>query len=86
MFCNALRTSSIPLPSTGEAARLYGRVRAALISAGHAPRRRVADLRIAAVAIAEGLPCFTTNPGDFKGLDDLVTVVPVTRPVLPHGR
>lgn len=55
-----------------------------MISAGRKPRRRVADLMIAAIAVAEGLPLFTTNPDDFKGLDELLTVVPVTRPTVPH--
>lgn len=55
-----------------------------MISAGRKPRRRVADLMIAAIAVAENLPLFTTNPDDFKGLDDLLTVVPVTRPRVPH--
>ncbi|WP_067966589.1 type II toxin-antitoxin system VapC family toxin [Mycolicibacter icosiumassiliensis] len=72
-----------PIPFATEAARAYGRVCAAVIGAGRKPRRRVADLMIAAVAIAEGLPLFTTNPQDFHGLDTLLTVVPVTRPGLP---
>lgn len=59
---------------------------AAVIGAGREPRRRAADLMTAATAIAEGLPLFTTNPDDFKGLDDLLTVVPVTRPAVPHDR
>jgi predicted nucleic acid-binding protein len=37
---------------------------------------------IASVAAAHGLPLYTTNPGDFAGLDELVTVVPV----LPDAR
>jgi predicted nucleic acid-binding protein len=41
---------------------------------------------IAAIAIAEELPLFTTNPEDYKGLDDLLTVVPVTRPTVLHDR
>ncbi len=75
-----------PIPFDAEAARIYGRVCAAVIGAGRKPRRRVADLMIAATAIAEGLPLFTTNPDDFKGLDDLLTVVPVTRPAVLHDR
>ncbi|MYZ37546.1 MULTISPECIES: type II toxin-antitoxin system VapC family toxin [unclassified Streptomyces] len=71
-----------PLPFDAEAARLYGRVRAAVISTGRKPRRRVAGLMIAAIAIAEELPLFTTSPDDYKGLDGLLTVVPVTRPTV----
>ncbi|MBX9399620.1 type II toxin-antitoxin system VapC family toxin [Streptomyces sp. TRM72054] len=73
-------------PFDAEAARIYGRVCAAVISAGRTPRRRIADLMIASIAIAEGLPLFTTNPDDFKGLDDLLTVVHVTRPNVLHDR
>jgi hypothetical protein len=35
-------------------------------------------------AIAEGLPLFTTNPADFTGLETLVQVRAVTRPLVPH--
>lgn len=73
-----------PIPFDAEAARAYGRVSAAIISVGRKPRRRIADLMIASVAIAEGLPLFTTNPDDFKGLESLLTVVPVTRPRVSH--
>lgn len=41
---------------------------------------------IVSIAIAEGLPLFTTNPKDFAGLDALLTIVPVNRPVVPHER
>lgn len=75
-----------PIPFDAEAARIYGRVCASVIGAGRKPRRRVADLMIASIAIAEELPLFTTNPDDFKGLDDLLTVVPVTRPRVLHDR
>ncbi|MFH8515676.1 type II toxin-antitoxin system VapC family toxin [Streptomyces gelaticus] len=75
-----------PIPFDAEAARVYGRICAAVIGAGRKPRRRVADLMIASVAVAEELPLFTTNPDDFKGLDDLLTVVPVTRPQVLHDR
>ena len=75
-----------PVPFDAEAARVYGRVTSAVIATGRKPRRRVADLMIAATAIVEGLPLFTTNPGDYLGLDKLVRVVPVTRPLVPHEK
>jgi len=74
-----------PIPFAAEAARIYGRVCAAVISTGRKPRRRVADLMIAAVAIAEDLPLFTTNPQDFHGLDELLTVVAVPLPDAPRS-
>jgi predicted nucleic acid-binding protein len=73
-------------PCDAEAARLFGRVTAAVVAAGRKPRWRVADLMIAATAMAEDLPLFTTNPDDFAGLDGLVQVIPVSRPVVPHER
>jgi predicted nucleic acid-binding protein len=73
-----------PVPFDAEAARIFGRVAAAVIAAGRKPRGRVVDLMIAATAIAEGLPLYTTNPADFTGLENLITIVSVTRPVVPH--
>ena len=75
-----------PIPFGVEAARAYGRVSAAVIAAGRKPRRRVAHLMIAAVALAENLALFTTNSDDFAGLGNLLTVVPVTRPRVPYER
>jgi predicted nucleic acid-binding protein len=75
-----------PIPFDAEAARIYGQVSAAPIAIGRKPGARVADLMIASTAIAERLPLFTTNPDDFRGLDHLLTVVPVTRPPVPHER
>jgi predicted nucleic acid-binding protein len=75
-----------PVPFDAEAARIFGRVTAAVISAGRKPRARLADLMIASTAIAEGLPLFTTNPDDFTGLDSLTRIVRVTRPSVPHER
>ncbi|MFD3462928.1 type II toxin-antitoxin system VapC family toxin [Nocardia fluminea] len=72
-----------PIPFGADAARLYGRVCAAVVSVGRKPRRRIADLMIASVAVAEELPLFTTTPDDFLGLDELLTVVAVPRPVVP---
>lgn len=69
-----------PIPFDVEAARVYGRVTAAVVATGRKPRRRALDLMIASIAIAESLPLYTTNPGDFAGLEQLMTVVPVHRP------
>lgn len=63
-----------PLPFEIEAARCYGRIRAAVAAHGRNPRRRLADLLIASVALAEGLPLVTRNPIDFAGLEQLIDV------------
>lgn len=73
-----------PIPFGVEAARIYGRVAASVVAAGRKPRRRAIDLMIAATAVAEELPLYTTNPDDFDGLRNLLTVVSVTRPLVPH--
>jgi predicted nucleic acid-binding protein len=41
---------------------------------------------IASTAMAAGLTLFTTNPDDFAGLDDLLAIVPVTRPRVHRER
>lgn len=72
-----------PLPFDADAARAYGLVSAAVLAAGRQPRRRLADLMIASIAMAHRLPLYTTNSKDFAGLEDLltvVTVVPAQRP------
>lgn len=69
-----------PLPFDAEAARAFGMVSAAVLAAGRTPRRRIADLMIASIAVVNRLPLYTTNPADFTGLDHLVTVVTVERP------
>lgn len=69
-----------PLPFDVEAARQYGMIAAEVIAMGRAPRGRVADLMIASIAAANKLPLFTTNPADFRGLESVVTVVPVPVP------
>ena len=84
--CSVPRTNCDPVPFDAEAARIFGRVTAAVVAAGRKPRGRVVDLMIAATAIAEGLPLFTTNPDDFIGLDSLIQIFPVTRPSIRHER
>jgi predicted nucleic acid-binding protein len=69
-----------PLPFDSEAARAYGLVCAAVLASGRTPRRRVADLMIASIAIVHRLPLYTTNPDDFAGLEMLVAIVAVPRP------
>lgn len=69
-----------PLPFDDAAARAFGRISAAVLDAGRTPRRRVADLMIAAVAATHRLPLFTTNPDDFTGLAGIVEVVAIDRP------
>ena len=75
-----------PIPFGAEAARIYGRLAAAVVGAGRKPRKRALDLMIAATAGAEGLSLYTTNPADYEGLEHLISVVPVTRAVVPHER
>jgi predicted nucleic acid-binding protein len=65
-----------PLPFDDDAARAYGRIYAAVRKAGRKARgRRLADLLIAATALAAGLPLYTRNPDDFAGLQKLVEIV-----------
>lgn len=67
-----------PLPFDGDAARAYGRIFAAEVATGRKARgTRALDLLIAATACAEGLPVYTRNPHDFRGLQGLVAVVAV---------
>jgi len=65
------------IPFGSDAARAYGRVHAAVLAAGRQPRRRFADLLIAASAVAEGLPLVARNPQDYAGLEELVDVIAV---------
>jgi predicted nucleic acid-binding protein len=69
------------LPLDAAVARAYGRIYAAVISAGRRARgRRAFDLLIAATALSRELPLYTRNPGDFAGLDGLIEVVAVAAP------
>ena len=68
-----------PLPFDAAAARAFGRVAASLRRARRKPTARSYDAMIAAVAIANDLPLYTCNPGDFEGIDEL-RIVPVPTP------
>lgn len=74
-----------PVPFDAAAARVYGQLVGAVLSIGRTPRRRLADLQIAATAVVHGLPLFTTNPDDYTGLEDWLRIVPVPRPGAAPG-
>jgi predicted nucleic acid-binding protein len=64
------------LPFDPSCARVYARVYAAVADAGRKPRgSRTLDLMIAATALAHGLPLYTLNASDLRGLDDLIEIV-----------
>ena len=66
------------LPVDVGVARAYGRVYAAVAQAGRKARgRRTFDLLIAATALANDLPLYTRNAGDFAVLDGLVDVIAI---------
>jgi len=69
-----------PIPFDASAARVFGQLTAAELAAGRTPRRRIADLMIAACAAANQLPLYTTNPDDFVGLEAVVKIRAVPRP------
>lgn len=56
------------------AARAYGRAVGALRSAGRRERGRIADVLIAATAMAHELPLYTRNPHDLTALEGLIDV------------
>jgi predicted nucleic acid-binding protein len=66
-----------PLPFDADAARAYGRVFAATRATGRSSRTRLADLLIAATAVAHGLDLYTRNPADLAGLADIMRIVEV---------
>ncbi len=68
----------VPLPFDAAAARAFGLVAASLRRAGRKATARAYDAMIAATALANGLPVYTCNPGDFVGIEGLeVIAVPV---------
>ena len=69
-----------PITFDADAARAFGLVCDAVLDIGRTPRRRFADLIIAAVAAANKLPLYTCNPDVIEGLGSIVTIVPVPRP------
>jgi predicted nucleic acid-binding protein len=68
-----------PLPFEAAAARAFGQVAADLRRAGRKPASRAYDALIAAIAVAEDLPLYTTNSRDFEAISGL-DVIPVPQP------
>ena len=72
-----------PIPFDAAAARAFGQVAASLRRSGRKTTARAYDAMIAATALANGLPVYTCNPGDFSGIDRL-QVVAVPHPDSKH--
>ncbi|WP_372667914.1 type II toxin-antitoxin system VapC family toxin [Amycolatopsis kentuckyensis] len=67
----------LPLPFDADAATRFGSLAALTVAAKRDPRPRKMDLMIAAIASVHGLPLYTRNAKDFKGLESLLEVVEV---------
>ena len=66
-----------PLPIDNDVATSYGRLAAAVVTAGRQPRSRTMDLLIAATAHAHAARLYTRNAGDLVGIEDLLEIVAV---------
>lgn len=60
-----------PIPFGAQEARAFARVAASLRGVGRTPNARAFDALIAAVALANDLPVYTRNPGDFRSVSGL---------------
>ena len=63
-----------PIPFDAAAARAFGQVAASLRRSGRKTAARAYDAMIAATAVANAMPLYTCNPGDFAGIDGLAVV------------
>jgi predicted nucleic acid-binding protein len=68
-----------PLPIDDRVAREWGHLQAVIATGGGQPRRRAADLAIAATARVHDAILFTNNRKDFVAIADLVDVRPLGR-------
>ena len=71
---NAAVADFDPLPFDANAAARYGTLVTLIMSIGRKPHARKMDLMIAAIASTQGLPLYTRNADDFKGLERVVDV------------
>lgn len=73
-----------PLPVEDRVAREWGRLKAVVAQRGGQPRRREADLAIAATANIHDAALITHNLKDFKIVEDLVDVRAAERGIREH--
>lgn len=66
-----------PLPFDRDAATRFGTLVGLTLAANRDPKPRRMDLMIAAIASAHDLPLYTRNADDFKGLQDMLTVIAI---------
>jgi len=64
-----------PLPFDDRCAAAYARVVGATRAAGRSHRSRMADLLLAATALAHDVPLYTRNGGDVRHLSGLLEIV-----------
>ena len=73
-----IRSKVEPLDFDLPCAYAYGLIYRATILLGRKPRgSRAVDLMIAATALAHGLPLYTLNAKDLRGLEGLIEIVDV---------
>jgi predicted nucleic acid-binding protein len=65
------------LPFDDHAAARYGTLVSLTLEANRDPKPRMLDLMIAATASSHGLPLYTRNAADFRGLGDMVSIIAV---------
>jgi predicted nucleic acid-binding protein len=65
------------LPFDRDAATRFGTLAGLTLAANREPKPRRMDLMIAAIASAHNLPLYTRNVDDFKGLQDMLSVVTI---------
>lgn len=64
-----------PLPFDQSSAQTFGAVHLLVQESGRSPRKFMADLMIASIAIRNQLPLYTRNPKDFEPVAPLLEVV-----------
>ncbi len=68
-----------PLPFEDRATNACNALVGLMVAIGRNPKPRKNDLMIAATAVANGLPLYTANVDDFKGLESMLEVHEVRR-------